>query len=205
MDFRGEDKKFGRLKIKVKDRRAQYPDLSKKLKDINIEDSKYNVLNVFVDTISRGRFYRRFPQMIQFLTNLKNKKNSPARVNEFIQFHSLRGYTFANLISSTYGLNVDKWKKGIYNSQKRIEHFASDQGYITGMSSDICQISEQDAYQRWSWGKHFDDEYLPDHVFTQVGCDYNMYPKDYYTNPLFGKGPWTLNKKCFMRRDITEM
>lgn len=207
LDFRGEEnKEVGKLEIKVKDRRKQYPALAGKLKDVDAKKSKYNVLNLFVDTVSRGRFYRRFPQTIQFLTNLKNKKNSPARVYDFFKFHSIRGYTFANLLASTYGLDAEKSRDQIYEKQVRIERLASQDGYITGLSSDICQVSEQDAYRRAKLlVKTFDDDYMPDHVFNQIGCDYNFYPKKNAENPLFGKGPWTMNKKCFMRRDITEM
>ena len=102
--------------IKVKDRRKEYPELKEQLKPVEPAKGKYNVLNLFVDTISRGRFYRRFPQMIQFLTNLKNKKGSSARVNEFTKFHSLRGYSFANMLGSHYGLEADQWREEKYDT-----------------------------------------------------------------------------------------
>ena len=44
-----------------------------------------------------------------------------------------------------------------------------------------------------------------DHIFYQIGCDYNMYPLNNAYNPTFGNGPWTLSKKCFMQRDPTEI
>jgi hypothetical protein len=160
LDFRGENEELGKLLIKVKDRRKEYPELKKKLLKVDPATGKYNVLNLFVDTISRGRFFRRFPQTIQFLTNLKNKEGSSARVNEFNKFHSLRGFSFANMLASHFGLQEDQWREEKYDTQKRVEHFAHDDGYITGFSSDICQYSEQNT-ENWHdfFEKSFDDTF----------------------------------------------
>ena len=63
----------GKLEIKVKDRRKEHPAIASKFKDIDVSKGNLNVLNLFVDTVSRGRFFRVFPRTIEFLVNMKNK------------------------------------------------------------------------------------------------------------------------------------
>ena len=115
LDFRGkENKEIGKLEIKVKDRRKEYPDMTERLKDVDVSKGKLNVLNLFVDTVSRGRFFRVYPKTIEYLTDLKNRDNSPIRLADFSKFHSIEGHTFPNLIASTYGIEGKGWKQGKY-------------------------------------------------------------------------------------------
>ena len=86
-----------------------------RLKNVDASKGKPNVLNLFVDTISRGRFFRVFPKTIEFLANMKNKKNAPSKVSDYSKFHSILGYTMANLVPSTYGIESEKWRDNIYD------------------------------------------------------------------------------------------
>lgn len=56
--------------------------------------------------------------------------------------HSYAGYTYPNLIASTYGHHPEE----LYykNNLKRVDSYAKDSGYITGMTSDSCTIGEFD-------------------------------------------------------------
>jgi hypothetical protein len=115
LDFRGEEnKEIGKLEIKVKDRRIEYPEMAKRLKDVDVSKGKFNILNLFVDETSRGRFFRVFPKTIEYLTDLKNRENSPIRLGDFSKFHSIEGFTYDNLIASSYGIQGKGWKQGRY-------------------------------------------------------------------------------------------
>ena len=82
-------------------------DLSKSgtYKDHFLPHDKENVnfLNIFVDTVSRARFHRRFYNLRKFLAKYHYSKNSSKMVYEFFRVHSNRGYTSPNLIGQTYG------------------------------------------------------------------------------------------------------
>lgn len=51
----------------------------------------------------------------------------------------------------------------------------------------------------------FNDFQQPHHMFFQIACDYNNFPK---INPLsfgLGKGPYTVNRNCFMKKDLSSI
>ena len=97
IDFR--KKSAGEVKIKLKKL-----DFSKREIKVENHDLEHpNILRIFVDTVSRPRFIRRFKHTKAFFKKFHFSKNKKLRSYEFFRFHSLRGYTYPNLIASTYG------------------------------------------------------------------------------------------------------
>ena len=128
-------------------------DLTKSSKLIGLQvkpsDKEHpNILRIFIDTISRNNFHRKYKETSKFLVKYHYQKSEKLRVYEFFKMHAIQGWTFPNLFASSYGHTFDGWKA--YNL-KRIQSYARSAGYITGMTSDCCVIAETE-----SKGKNFD-------------------------------------------------
>ena len=130
VDFRKN--KNGEIVIKLKDISAS--------KTILDEDENYtSILRIFVDTISRPRFYRRFPKTKDFLRQFAPSKGKSKSIYEFFRLHSIKGFTAPNLVGSLYGFG------GVKHMMKRIDSYADQRGYVTGMARDICNYNEVGA------------------------------------------------------------
>lgn len=57
------------MKVTVKDRLKIHPELQEKIKEW--DEDHLNILNIFVDTVSRPRFYRRLKKTARFLAGKK--------------------------------------------------------------------------------------------------------------------------------------
>ena len=57
------------MKVAVKDRLKIHPELLEKIKEW--DEDHLNILNIFVDTVSRPRFYRRLKKTARFLAGKK--------------------------------------------------------------------------------------------------------------------------------------
>ena len=98
-----------------------------------------------MDTVSRARFHRRFYNLRKFLVKYHYSKDKSKRVYEFFRVHSNRGYTSPNLIGQTYGNYNDAYDQ----REKRIEHYAHEKGYVTGITMDFCEASEVDRKSKF--------------------------------------------------------
>jgi hypothetical protein len=173
------------------------PEVAERVKAL--DDDHYNILHIFIDTVSRNNFFRKYKKTTKFLQEHYHTKGKSKRVYEFFRMHSIRGYTFPNLFASTYGIAyADSWSK---EHLKRIDHYAKDAGYIVGMTSDCCTYPESEVKYK---GKPYvySDTVDPDHMMYQLACDWNSMPKD---NPLsfgFGRGPYSVSRNCLFERDL---
>lgn len=208
LDFR---KSFdGEIKIKVKNLIERNETVKSRVK--KWDKDNLNILNIFIDTVSRNNFHRKYKKTKEFLEkyNYLNKKEK--RVYEFFRLHSIRGYTFPNLFASTYGIRNDYWNEKHLN---RIDSYAKKAGYITGLSSDCCVYPESESKSKRKIKNYikffivqngpynYSDYNDPDHMFYQIACDYNNMPLE---NPFtfgFGKGPYSVARNCFMGRDLS--
>lgn len=138
IDFRKNDQ--GRLKIKVKNLLERNSTVKARVKPV--DKDHLNVLNIFIDTLSRNNFHRKYKRTKKFLKKYHFKKKKNKRVYEFFRLHSIRGYTFPNLFASTYGLRNENWSD---EHAKRIESYAQEKGYITGITSDCCVYPESES------------------------------------------------------------
>lgn len=171
-------------------------DLSSMNKFSEVDFEHPNIVNIFIDTISRQRFHRRFHRTKQFLKKNHFSKDGSNLAYEFFRCHSDRGYTSPNLFSQTYG-----FYDGIYTSSyhKRVEHFAYEQGYVSGIFNNYCQALEVDIKKAYSVS--YPDDFKPHHNFYQIGCNENVTPR---VNPFsfgMGKGPYTVRMNCFQQKE----
>jgi hypothetical protein len=139
VDFR--NKQTGQINIKLKNLMERDNEVKERVKPW--DKDHYNILHIFVDTVSRNNFYRKYKKTTKLLQEYYHAEKKSKRVYEFHRLHSIRGYTFPNLFASTYGLSYDdSWSK---THLKRIDHYAKDAGYIVGMSSDCCTYPESEV------------------------------------------------------------
>ena len=190
IDFR--KRSAGELKIKLK--KLDFSNRETKVENHDLDHP--NILRIFIDTVSRPRFIRRYANTKAFFKKFHFSKNKKLRSYEFFRFHSLRGYTYPNLISSTYGNFRDHQKV----QMKRVEQFAREKGYVTGLASDLCSLIENE-YTKGFGGAKFPDDHPLDHELFQISCDYHNHPID---GSLFfiGRGPYSASKNCYMGKDL---
>lgn len=126
-----------KLLINLKDYRILHPGT----KFLPHDKDHMNILNIFIDTVSRPRFHRKMKKIKEFLKKYHFSQKKDKSVFEFFRHHSLRGVTPPNLLAATYGDY-----KGVYKqAHKRIETFASENGYVTGLVFDFCSPVEDEV------------------------------------------------------------
>lgn len=138
IDFR--EKEEGELVIKLKDLTKTDTKVKEEVKDL--DDDNLNILRIFIDTVSRNNFHRKYKETSKFLKKYHFLNKKDKRVYEFFRFHAIRGWTFPNLLASSYGREYEGWSE--YNLT-RIHTYARRKGYITGLSSDCCVIAETET------------------------------------------------------------
>lgn len=138
LDFRKNSQ--GELKLKLRNLIKSDKKIAERVKN---EEKKFpNVAYIFIDTVSRQEFWRKYKKTARFLEKFHHKKNKKLRAYEFTKLHSIRPYTFPNLFASNYGLDRKHIKKSFLN---RIESYFKKNGYITGFSSDSCFMAEDNV------------------------------------------------------------
>ena len=139
IDFR--EKKTGEIVIKLRNLIEKDAAVKNRVKDL--DKDHLNILHIFIDTVSRNNFFRKYKKTTKLLQENFHTEKKSKRVYEFHRLHSIRGYTFPNLFASTYGLSYnDSWSK---EHLKRIDSYAKDAGYIVGMTSDCCTYPESEV------------------------------------------------------------
>lgn len=139
VDFR--NKTSGELIIKVRNLIKGNKQMEERVK--LLDKDHLNILHIFVDTVSRNNFFRKYKKTSKFLQENYHSEKKKKRVYEFHRLHSIRGYTFPNLFASTYGMAYDdSWSN---DHLKRIDSYAKDAGYIVGMTSDCCTYPESEV------------------------------------------------------------
>lgn len=137
LDFRENPE--GEVKVKFRNKLEKDQELKDRVKESDKENP--NVIHLFLDTVSRQEFYRKYKKTVDFLEKRHNSKNKTERVSsfEFTKFHSIKPFTSANLFPSTYGFSEDFSN---LNHSKSIANYFKEKGYINGFSTDSCIFSE---------------------------------------------------------------
>ena len=201
------DVEHGKEEVFIDFRLKEEGELIIKLKNLNLKNRKFsilkeekshpNILRIFIDTVSRQRFIRRYHKTQQFLKKYHFSKYKKLLSYEFFRFHSIAGYTYPNLIASTYG----NFEVSYAHQLTRIETLAKKLGYITGIASDLCNLYEREFDYDKSYAVFPDPEPV-DHEFFQVSCDYNTLPINNGLGFFLGRGPFAASKNCFMGDDL---
>lgn len=129
----------GEVIIKLKDMKK----INEKVKErVKLTDKDHpNVLLIFLDTVSRQNFHRKYKKSTEFLRERHYSKKGKSRVYEFFRLHSIQPYTTPNLVASSYGTVEDVVKKHD-KKLKKITQYYKEAGYITGFGGDLCSYIE---------------------------------------------------------------
>jgi hypothetical protein len=134
LDFREAEPK---VHIEVRNLIEKNPEIKERVKPV--DKDHLNILNIFIDTVGRANWHRKYDKTNEFLRKYHYLKKENKRVYEYFRLHAIRGYTFPNLFASTYGVDYSHWHD---DNLKRISSYAKKAGYITGITSDCCTYSE---------------------------------------------------------------
>ena len=127
------DDKGGKILINIEKNET----LIKERRKLRNNNSIYkNVLVIFIDTLSRPHFYRKFPKTAKFLKKFtsyeENFEKKNMTVFEYFKFHSLTPWTEPNLKAAYYGTKIEGYGKHFVNYYK-------ENGYILGRTNAFCE------------------------------------------------------------------
>ena len=95
-----------------------------------------NVLVMFIDTLSRPHFHRKFPKTAKFLKKFtsyeKNFEKKKMTVFEYYKFHSLTPWTEPNLKAAYYGAKAE-------GNGTHFVNYYKENGYIVGRINAFCE------------------------------------------------------------------
>ena len=83
--------------IKVRDLIKGNKTMEERVKPL--DKDHLNILHIFIDTVSRNNFFRKYKKTAKFLSENYHAEKKKKRVYEFHRVHSIRGYTFPNLFA----------------------------------------------------------------------------------------------------------
>ena len=132
----------GRVELRLRNLVKSDKEVSARVKELGEDGSQFNILNIYIENLSRTAFHRKYLMTKNFLKSrhYSNEKQKSAKAYEFFRFHSIKGQSFPNLFAATYGLNFASWAEADLD---RIDTYAKKAGYITGIASDICRYNEK--------------------------------------------------------------
>ena len=140
IDFR-KDFKNGELLIDIKNKRDK--NQLEKGRKVKAPDAQHmNVINIMVNMVSRPAFHRMYPKTKNFLRKYSWTQKKSKSVYEFFRAHSLKGYYFPDVYASLYGAKYET--SYLKHEFKRIDAYAREAGYITGLATDSCNLGIED-------------------------------------------------------------
>ena len=137
IDFRNNPE--GELIFKIKNMKERSQEVKRRVKPL--DDDNLNVLMIFIDTLSRNNFHRKYRHTKKVLEKYNFKNKASSRLYEFFRLHSIKSYTFPNLAASSYGIEASD----LSQHRKRINRYAEEQGYITAFGADFCAYCEAEV------------------------------------------------------------
>lgn len=182
-----------------------------------------NVILIYLDALARNHFRRKLPKtyswLEQFYDNIRwdEKQKSAEEIQEiknkqaekeknekkniynnyssyqFLKYHSVDYYTFANMIPGYFG--VHKWdQKGTY-----FLYDYKEAGYITAQSTNVCEREGWDLEMSFEPYLNYTNY---DHEFNSFYCDPNFADPDSPYQVL--KGAYSVIRKCMYGKDSGE-
>ena len=102
-----------------------------------INPPKYkNIIILFLDTLSRAHFHRKFIKTINFLDQFSKYEPNPCKKNmtvfQFFKYHSINSFTDPNIKAAYYGAKSKG--KGIH-----FANYFKKKGYIIGRVNTFCE------------------------------------------------------------------
>lgn len=181
----------GKILFKIMKNKTLIQEREKIIKENKDKLIYKNILVMFIDTLSRVHFYRKFPSTFKFLENFSKYELNPLKKNisvfQYFKYHNLNIFTDPNLKAAYYGAKVKG--KGIH-----FANFFKKNGYIIGRVNTICE-KETVFYKKKP------SKFKPaiwDHEGISLGCI-----KSLYSRFLIGRLT-SLIRKCLFGKDINQ-
>ena len=124
--------------IKPKNFALYYLEIKKRIQDKFENYDHPSVINIFLDTTLKYRFYRLLPKTIKVLTILKNDANSLHKVVESERFHSVLDWTEANFMGHSHGVSHKQCYQ--VTNLNRIDTYAKQLGILQGITSQCVRL-----------------------------------------------------------------
>ena len=151
-----------------------------------------NFLFLYMDSLSRAHFIRKFKKTQKFLEQFYNS-NKLYDFYQFPKYHSLLFFTLPNINPMFYGESMFNM-----NGTSLLKAF-KQKGFITGQSNNICTRELYDLENDYTKKIEF---IKFDHENIAMMCDPNYYKKERPFTAFLG--PYSLKRRCLYGRDTFE-
>ena len=146
-----------------------------------------NILIIFLDTVSRSHFFRKFPKTVMFLNQFskyeKNFFKKNMTIFQYFKYNSIRPYTDPNLKAAYYGAKIDG--KGTH-----FANFFKNKGYIIGRANTHC---EKEAASN------------PDNITNLIHCLWDHESLSLPCDDIFEySGISTFLKRCLFGKELNQ-
>ena len=186
LDFSDDNK--ANLIIDVKFNKTLSKD--RRLLETNSIPYSNNILLLYIDSLSRNNAIRQLKKTINFFEKFLSYKGGfnpkyPFEIFhsfQFFKYHAFDGYTFTNYPFLFYGQKKENIHKHL------ITKFLKENGYITCLAIDICNIDNTRTYFNFSRQDVFDHQYLScdpnnfDISINTIRCLYGKQNTEYFIN-----------------------
>ena len=203
-----QDNEFHKIEINVKRNNTRVEEIKKIRKNVLEKDKNKtkridkDVLIVYLDNISRTHFHRKMKNLANYLTEVTEGNDPNYHVFEYFRYHSKAHWTNPNLISMYYGEQGE-----LYNETSNVFKSYSDNGYITGMFSDLWEAESVDFGNEYNFGQPF---YKWDHFAGNIAWDFHhdTSTENYSSTDLeivLSKGRNTPFRRCLYGKPMHEI
>jgi len=185
--------KHPKLKINIKRNET----LVKEREKIQSDPLVKNVLVIYIDALSRVNALRQLKKTMNWFNQHMNQQSSEAETFQFFKYHSIVPYTYSNLHEVFYGIHPYDPSLSKDHPLDTFVKTYKEKGFITGHSSDFCQMNPLDI------GKVGKIRDIPfDHEAVSIACE------PHYHDPIspYGifKGPYSSMRRCLYGKDMYE-
>ena len=184
LDYTDNDK--GKLDIDVKFNKT----LSEERKKLEINSKPYsdNILLLYIDSVSRANALRKLKKTMSFFEKFMPYKGNfnekfPSEIFhgfQFFKYHSFHDYTTGNFPLLFYGQKSENYKK------IAITKFIKENGYITCLIHDYCELENIDTNHNFTKDEAFDHQFIvcdPNHSDSslyEIRCLYDKQDFEYF-------------------------
>ena len=180
----------GKIKFNIKKNKTLIKEKKLILKKTKHNLLYKNILIVFIDTLSRAHFHRKFKKTTKFLNQFSNYKGNVGKnmtIFQFFKYNSIYYYTDPNIKAAYYGAKYNG--KGIH-----FANYFKNNGYIIGRINTYCEKEIVFNNQNTSSFKPA----IWDHEGLSLGCI-----KTFYDRFLVSRLS-SLVKKCLFGKDLNQ-
>ena len=183
--------KYGKLHFNITKNQTLVNERKKNAEKNNVMFT--NIIQIFIDTVSRAHINRKFPKLKKWLEkHMKYDSKDLDLVNfQFLKFHSTGHHTVHNLKPLDYGESLLS-PNGI-----NILKYLKEKGYICAQTDNYCGTQPYQIHSEF-YNSNITTDYF-DHELISLFCEPNYYSIE---NPLkFYKGNVAIFRRCLYGYD----